>query len=158
MSSLVPGINQAVFWKLLIRDGGSFSVLFLVVLNHWILSLPVKLFTLVTLILPQVSMIPIFCKIQVLSSVLPLELKTPCGFSGTTEYDQNFSGLDQNKKWIDACAIKYIPHFIVSVKISGILISILSLEVIWISGFEDNLELYTEDHKNEKSKSCISIP
>lgn len=94
MSSLVPGINQAVFWKLLIRDGGFFSVLFLVVLNHWVLSLPVKVFTLVSLILPQVSMIPILCKIQVLSSDLPLELKTPCGVLGTTEYDQNFSSLD----------------------------------------------------------------
>lgn len=61
MSSLVPGINQVAFWKLLIRDDGFSSVLRLVVLNHWTLSLPDKFFILIPLFLPGVSIIPILC-------------------------------------------------------------------------------------------------
>ena len=116
MSSLVPGINRVVFWKLLIKDGGFFSVLFLVVLNHWTLSLPDKFFILIPLFLPGVSMIPILCKIQVLSSVLSLELKGPCGLLGITENDHQSAPeifdrmfLHRNKQWRDACAIKYTP-------------------------------------------------
>jgi len=76
-----------VFWKLLIRNGGFFSVFILVVLNHWTPSLPDKFFIMIPLLLPGVSMIPILCKIQVLSSFFPPELKGPYGLLGITEND-----------------------------------------------------------------------
>lgn len=84
----MPGINQVSFWKLLIRDDGFFSVLFLVMLNLWTVNLPVKFFisiSLIQLFLPGVTMIPILSKIKVLSSALPPELKGPCGLLGTTD-------------------------------------------------------------------------